>query len=460
VIALGHGLKRALARVMGSQPPHPERRAEPRPPHLSDAPKSSGAGTFLRELGPGLVTGAADDDPSGISTYSQAGAAFGYGLLWTTLISFPLMAAVQLMCARIGLVSGRGLASVLRRYYSPWLLWLACILLLVGNTINIAADLSGMAAGAELLSGVRRVWFVPMFALLILAFLIYGSYAVLSRIFKWLTLVLFAYVGAAFLARPSWVEVAMGTLVPHIAFTRAYLFTFVAILGTTISPYLFFWQASQEVEAEAALEEEIGNRPRRALDRELRTVRTDVLAGMVVSNVVMYFIILTAGATLHAHGHTNVQTAAEAAAALEPMAGRAAALLFTLGLVGTGLLGVPVLAGSAAYAVAEAAAWRRGMDERPYQARNFYLVIAISMLIGVALTFSPIDPISLLLWSAVINGILAPPLIIIVLVICNNARVMADHRNGWVLNTFGTIAAVLMTGAAAALVASWLGWIS
>jgi NRAMP (natural resistance-associated macrophage protein)-like metal ion transporter len=435
------------------------RRRRGRPPKITNKSKPRGIAAFLGDLGPGLVTGAADDDPSGISTYSQAGAAFGYGLLWTALLSFPLMAAIQLMCARLGLVTRRGFASVLRKHYPPWLLWFACVLLLIGNTINIAADLSGMAAGAELLTHVKRGYFVPAFALLILLFLMYGSYALLLRIFKWLTLVLFAYVIAAFLAKPHWGDVAKGTFLPDVRVTKDYLFTFVAILGTTISPYLFFWQAAQEVEADEALNHELGDRPRRALERELRSARTDVLAGMVVSNVVMYFIILTAGATLHAHGHTNVQTAAEAAKALEPVAGRAAALLFTLGLVGTGLLGVPVLAGSAAYAVAEAAAWRRGMDAQPHQARNFYMVIAASMLIGVALTFSPIDPISLLLWSAVVNGILAPPLIIILLIISNNPKVMGSFRNGWSLNALGGIAAVLMSGSAIALVASWLGWI-
>ncbi len=434
-----------------------ERRQRRRPPHPAGKPHERGIGPFLRDLGPGLVTGAADDDPSGISTYSQAGAAFGFGLLWTALLSFPLMVAVQLMCARLGLVTRRGLASVLRKYYPPWLLWFACCLLVVSNTINIAADLSGMGAGAELLTHVNHVWFVPVFAVVILLFLMFGSYAMLLRIFKWLTLVLFAYVAAAFLAKPSWGAVAKGTFLPQISFTKEYLFTFVAIFGTTISPYLFFWQAAQEVEADEALNHELGDRPRRSLERELRSARTDVSAGMIVSNVVMYFIILTAGATLHAHGNTQVQTAAEAAKALEPVAGKLAALLFTLGIVGTGLLGVPVLAGSAAYAVAEAAAWRRGMDAQPHQARNFYLVIAASMLIGVALSFSPIDPIRLLLWSAVINGILAPPLIIIVLVICNNPKVMGSFRNGRTINVFGGIAAVIMTGSALALIASWIG---
>lgn len=442
-----------------TSPAKKERRWRRRPPRLSSEPSERGVGAFLKDLGPGLITGAADDDPSGISTYSQAGAAFGFGLLWTALLSFPLMVAVQLMCARLGLVTRRGLASVLRKYYPPWLLWFACSLLVVGNTINIAADLSGMGAGAELLTHIKHTWFVPVFAIVILLFLMYGSYNSLLRIFKWLTLVLFAYVIAAFLAKPSWSAVAKGTLVPQISFTKEYLFTFVAIFGTTISPYLFFWQAAQEVEADEALNHELGDRPRRALERELRSARTDVLTGMIISNIVMYFIILTAGATLHAHGDTQVQTAAEAARALEPLAGKLAALLFTLGIVGTGLLGVPVLAGSAAYAVAEAAAWRRGMDAQPHQARNFYMVIAASMLIGVALSFSPIDPIRLLLWSAVVNGILAPPLIIIVLVICNNSKVMGSFRNGRALNVFGGIAALIMSGSALALIASWIGLI-
>ncbi len=444
---------------MTTKPDDQDRRASKRPSGSSKRQRGRGISDFLGELGPGLVTGAADDDPSGISTYSQAGAAFGYGLLWTALLSFPLMVAVQLMCARLGLVTRRGLASVLRKYYPPWLLWFACILLLVGNTINIAADLSGMAAGAEMLTHIKRGYFVPVFAGVILLFLMFGSYAVLLRIFKWLTLILFAYVIAAFLAKPNWSDVLKGSLLPEITFSKDYLFTFVAILGTTISPYLFFWQAAQEVEADEALNHELGDRPRRALERELRSARTDVVTGMLVSNLVMYFIILTAGATLHAHGLTNVQTAAEAAKALEPVAGKAAAFLFTLGLVGTGLLGVPVLAGSAAYAVAEGAGWQRGMDALPHQARNFYMVMTAAMLIGVGLTFTPIDPISLLLWSAVTNGLLAPPLIIIVMVICNSRTVMGSFRNGASLNAFGGLAGVIMLGSALALIASWVGLI-
>src|SRR6476660_2809878 len=247
-----------------------DRRAKKRPPSASTKRAGRGIGDFLGDLGPGLVTGAADDDPSGISTYSQAGAAFGYGLLWTALVSFPLMVAVQLMCARLGLVSRRGLAAVLRKYYPPWLLWFSCLLLLVGNTINIAADLSGMAAGAELLTHIKRGYFVPVFAGIILLFLMYGSYALLLKIFKWLTLVLFAYVIAAFLAKPVWSAVAKGTLVPQISFTKAYLFTFVAIFGTTISPYLFVSQAAEKGEAAEALNIEVGCPPRRALESSFR----------------------------------------------------------------------------------------------------------------------------------------------------------------------------------------------
>lgn len=411
--------------------------------------------SFVRELGPGLVTGAADDDPSGIATYSLAGAAFGYHLLWTAIVTLPLMTAVQLMCARIGVVTRRGLAAVLREHYSRWLLWFACLLLLVANTINIAADLGGMGAAASMLSGIPSVWFVPAFTITILALLIFASYAYMTRIFKWLTLVLFAYVLAAFVANPDWFEVFRETFLPRIQYTHDYLLTFVAILGTTISPYLFFWQAAQNAEQKEHLEKKIEGRPRRAMERELRSSGRDVGAGMFISNLIMFFIILTAGATLHKAGQTNIETAEQAAAALRPLAGNAAYLLFTLGLVGTGMLAVPVLAGSAAYALAEAGAWNAGMSEKIHDARNFYGVIAIAMLIGMAMNFAHFNAVRLLFWTAVINGLLASPLIIILLFVCNNPKVMGDHRNGWKLNLFGILAAALMTFAGVALVFSW-----
>jgi NRAMP (natural resistance-associated macrophage protein)-like metal ion transporter len=409
-----------------------------------------------RELGPGLITGAADDDPSGIASYSQAGAAFGYATLWIALVTLPLMAAVQLMCARIGIVARSGLASVLREHYPRWLLWLACTMLLVGNIVNIAADLGGMAAAASLLTGVPSVWFVPAFALLILGVLVFASYERMTRALKWMTLALFSYVFAAFLARPDPVAVIANTLIPHIEWSRDFLFMLVAILGTTISPYLFFWQAAQNAEQDAYLRQRLIGRPQRANHREQRAATRDVNARMFFSNAIMYFIILTAAATLHRAGVTDVVTAADAASALKPLAGPGAAALFTIGLVGTGMLGVPVLAGSAAYAIAEAAAWRRGMDEKVHTARQFYGVIALAMIVGMLLNFSHVNAIRLLIWSAVINGLLAPPLIVIILVVCNNAAVMGRHRNGRTLNILGGLAALAMFLAAGALIYSWL----
>ena len=412
------------------------------------------AGSLLRELGPGLISGAADDDPSGIATYSQAGAAFGYGLLWTALLTLPLMAGVQLMCARIGIVARTGLASVLRKHYSRWLLWFACLLLLVGNTINIAADLGGMAAAATLLTGIPSVWFVPVFTVLILVLLIYASYTTMTRILKWMTLALFAYIFAAVLAHPSWLQVLRGTLRPDVKLSKEALLTFVALLGTTISPYLFFWQAAQSAEQEEHVEQRFPHRARRALSRVLLSAEHDVNMGMFISNLIMYAIILTTAATLHRHGITDIQTANQAATALRPVAGPLASWLFSFGLIGTGMLGVPVLAGSAAYAVAEAASWNRGMDETMSTASHFYGVIGVAMLIGMILAFSKANAIKLLFFSAVVNGILAPPLIIIILIVCNNAKIMHRYKNGRALNILGGAAAVLMTAAALGLLVS------
>jgi NRAMP (natural resistance-associated macrophage protein)-like metal ion transporter len=429
------------------QPPRPRTRTEV---------AAHEAKSYFRNLGPGLITGAADDDPSGIATYSQAGAAFGFGFLWATFLTLPLMAAVQLMCARVGIVARSGLASVLRKHYPVWVLWMACMLLLVGNVINIAADLGGMAAAVHLLTGLPSVWFVPVFTGVILALLIYASYEIMTRVLKWLSIVLFAYVVSGFLAKPDWWEVLRGTVIPQITFSHEYLLTLVAILGTTISPYLFFWQAAQNAEQEAHLARALRGKPRRALQRELRVARRDVNAGMFVSNAIMYFIILTTGATLHQAGQTDIQSAAQAAEALRPVAGDAAALLFTVGIIGTGMLAIPVLAGSAAYAIAEAAAWRSGMDETPHSAKHFYGVIAVAMVGGMLLALMDANAIKLLFGAAVINGLLAPPLIIIILLVCNNRDVMKRYRNGKALNILGGLAALLMTGSAVALLWSWL----
>jgi len=403
---------------------------------------------FFSDLGPGLITGAADDDPSGISTYSVAGAAFGYLPLWTALCSFPLMAAVQLMCARLGMVTGLGLAGVIRRRYAPWVLWSSCALLVVANVINIAADLGGMAEATMMVTGVPVAVSVPAYGVVIVGLLMWSSYRAIARVFKWLTLVLFAYVVTAFVAHVDWRLALQATFMPHVEWSRAYFSVLVAILGTTISPYLFFWQAAEEVEEERAMGRNLAKR-RGATRKELAAARTDVVTGMFVSNAIMYFIIVTTAATLHAHGKTDIGTAREAAEALRPLAGAGAYWLFTLGLIGTGMLAVPVLAGSCAYAIAEAEAWRGSLNRRPRQAKRFYLVLAVAMALGIWLNYAGLNAIRLLFTTAVINGVLAPPLILIVLFLTSDRKVMGDAVNsrtsailGWITFAVMTIAAV------------------
>jgi NRAMP (natural resistance-associated macrophage protein)-like metal ion transporter len=409
---------------------------------------------FFRNLGPGLITGAADDDPSGISTYSVTGASFGYAPLWTALFSFPLMAAVQMMCARLGMVSGLGLAGVIRRTYPPWVLWGACSVLIVANVVNIGADLGGMSEATEMVTGVNSLIWTPLYATVIISLLFWTSYGFIAKVFKWLTLVLFAYVIAAFLARPDWRAVLRYTFVPHVEWSSAYIATFVGILGTTISPYLFFWQASQEVEEERKKGRTLVEEREGATDEELRASRTDVITGMFFSNLVMYFIILTTAATLHAHGETNITSAQQAAEALKPLAGHWAYALFTLGIIGTGMLGVPVLAGSAAYAVAEARNWRGTLEDRPRLAKKFYAIVASAMVLGLVLDYLGIDAVKMLFWSAVLNGVLAPPLIVLVVLLTSSKKVMGTRTNSRVMKWLGWAAAAIMTVAAVAMFAT------
>lgn len=426
------------------------------PQAVLDPPKRSGLQSFLDELGPGLITGAADDDPSGISTYSVAGASFGYATLWTALLSFPLMAAVQLMCARLGMVTGCGLASVIRTRYPRWVLWLACSLVIVANIFNIGADLGGMADAMQMMSGIRAYYWTPFFAALIIALLMWTSYSTMARVFKWLTLVLFAYVITAFLAHPNWSAVLRATFIPRIQWTRDYLAVLVGILGTTISPYLFFWQAAQEVEEDRQRGKTTVAQRRGSTNMELRIAQKDVLTGMLLSNLVMYFLILTTGATLHVHGVTQIETAKQAAEALLPLAGKGAYLLFTLGLVGTGMLAVPVLAGSSAYAIAEAAKWKSAsLGILPQRARKFYAVIAIAIVVGLALDFAGFNAVRMLFWSAILNGLLAPPLVVMVVLLTSDRKVMGSRTNSRGMQTLGWICAVVMSGAAIALLASW-----
>ena len=411
---------------------------------------------FFQELGPGLTSGAADDDPSGISTYSVTGASFGYGQLWTALFSFPLMAAVQLMCARLGMVTGQGLAGVVRRRYSAPVLWSACALLIVANVFNIGADLGGMAEVTQMTTGVSAFVWLPLFTVGIVVLLVWLNYKRIAQIFKWLTLVLFAYIIAAFLAHPRWSDVLKATFVPQINWDATYLATFLGVLGTTISPYLFFWQAAQEVEEERKIGRKTVHARRGATDKELATARTDVLTGMAFSNLVMYFIILTTGATLYVSGHRNIGTAREAAEALRPLAGEGAYALFALGLIGTGMLGVPVLAGSAAYAISEAMHWRGSLSDQPRKAPKFYAVLAIALMLGLVLNFLKINAVRMLFWSAVLNGALAPPLVVLVTLLSSDRKTMESRISNPLLQVLGWLTAIVMSLATVVMIVLWL----
>jgi NRAMP (natural resistance-associated macrophage protein)-like metal ion transporter len=410
---------------------------------------------FLARLGPGVVTGASDDDPSGIGTYAVAGASLGYSTLWTALVTWPLMAAMQLICARVGMVTGRGLAGVMRRYYGPAIFVPAIIALVLANTINAGVDIGAIAAGINLLVDVPVSVLVFPIALVLLALQVFGSYALIARLFKWLSLALLAYIGSALYARPDAWQVFQGTFVPRLRLDREYLATLVAILGTTISPYLFFWQASQEVEEEKAHGATTLRQRQGASSDDLYYAAWDVNLGMFFSNLVMYFIILATAATLHRAGQTEIRTAADAALALKPLAGEAASLLLTLGLIGSGFLAVPILTTSSAYAVCEACKRPHGLDEKPHRARLFYALIVGSTLLGTAVNFLGIDVMALLFWTGVLNGLLAPPLMVIVMLISSNKAIMGKRINGPWIRLLGWAATGLMFLAAIGLVATW-----
>ncbi|MEX3786365.1 NRAMP family divalent metal transporter [Paraburkholderia sp. BR14374] len=404
--------------------------------------------SWIRRLGPGLITGAADDDPSGIGTYSQAGAQFGFNLLWVILITYPLMTAIQLVSAQIGRVTGKGLASNIRAHYPAWLLYGAVALLVVANVINIAADLSAMGAAAGLLlPGPQHLYVVGLgaFSVILQIFVPYESYA---RILKWTALSLLAYVAVALIVPIPWGEVARAIVLPRISLTSDYLTMIVAVLGTTISPYLFFWQASQEVEEmrSAPQQAPLRRAPHQA-PAQLRRIRFDTWVGMGVSNFVAFFIMLTAAATLHLH-HIEVKTSADAARALEPFAGRFAYVLFALGIIGTGLLALPVLAGSAAYAAAGSFRWRSSLALHLTLAREFYAVIALAIVGGVAITFMHFDPIRALYWSAVINGVTAVPIMVVMMLMARSRRVMGQFAVKGVLAWGGWLATLAMALAA------------
>jgi len=375
-------------------------------------------------LGPGVITGAADDDPSGIATYSIAGAQFGTTLLWTPVITWPLMAAVQSMCARIGMVTGHGLASTLRSRFPRSVLAVAAGSLMLANTINIGADLTGMGDAMELLTSVNSHFWVIGFGVFIAWASIRLRYIMLANVLKWLALVLFAYVITAISLRPDWSSVVNAMAIPRLPEGRAAWGMLVAILGTTISPYLFFWQASQEVEEEKSMGRHSLPERRGATPAEILNRKIDVGVGTFFSNLVMFFIILTSALTLHANGMTAPQTSRDVAVALRPLAGQFASLLYTIGLVGTGLLAIPTLAGSAAYALAETFHWREGIDERFPRARRFYVVLSVSILAGIGMDFAGLNAIKVLYWAAVINGLLAPFLLLGILIVASDRRIM------------------------------------
>jgi len=399
--------------------------------------------SLLKSIGPGVITGAADDDPSGIATYSIAGAQLGTKLLWTAFLTWPLMAAVQMMCARIGKVTGKGLAGNFSQRFPRWLLLVFVIALLGANTINIAADLAGMADAAAMVTGINSHWFVVAFALLISWATVRLQYHQIANVLKWLVLVLFAYPITAFIVGADWGQVLRDTLVPSMPHSRNEWATLVAILGTTISPYLFFWQASEEVEEEKSAGQSTLALRRGATSEELGLRNIDVGVGAFFSNMVMFFIILTTAITLNRHHITNIETSRQAAEALRPLAGNFAATLFTWGIVGVGFLAIPTLAGSTAYAFAETLGWRQGLSKKLKQARWFYALILGSTGMGVALDFIGINPVKALYWTAVINGLLAPFLLVAILIVAADKKLMQNQpssRLGWIVVAITTIA--------------------
>ncbi|MFN8572420.1 MAG: divalent metal cation transporter [Gemmatimonadaceae bacterium] len=407
--------------------------------------------SWWKAAGPGIVAGAADDDPSGIATYSIAGAQFGTALLWTALLTWPLMAAVQSMCARIGMVTGRGLMAALRKKFSRPLLVGAACLLFIANTVNVGADLAGMADAAELLTSVNSHVLVMVFAVSIGWATIRFRYATIGSVMRWLALTLLVYIVTAFVVGPTWGPVLRATVVPQVPSTPGAWATLLAVLGTTISPYLFFWQASQEVEEEKAIGRRTVADRVGASNLEIRNRKIDVGAGTFAAIVTMYFIMLTTALTLHAHGLTSLTTSREVAQALEPLAGRFAALLYTLGLLGTGFLAIPTLTGSSAYAFAEIFGWRQGMDEQLRGAPAFYAVLSLSLAMGVLLDFLNISPVRALFYSAVLNGLLAPVLLFGILMVARDKTLMRGQTSSMIGQVTVGVAVLVMGAAAIAM---------
>ena len=399
---------------------------------------------YLRVLGPGVITGASDDDPSGIGTYSSVGAMFGFAILWTAAWLLPIMLAVQEVSARIGIVANHGLANVLQKHYGKKIVLGIVAILLIANVVNIGADLGAMAASLKMLTGADLYFGSVLFALVIILMEIFFQYHVYVRVLKWLTLSVFAYIFAGFMAHPNWLEVLKSAFVPTMRFNANYVFALIAIFGTTITPYLFFWQTSEEVEENKMLKVKWN---KLAVHTRVREMRTDVGAGMLLANIVFFFIILTTAQVLFKNGVTNIGSAEQAAQALRPFAGNLSYMLFALGIIGTGVLAVPILAGSGAYALCEVMKWREGLELKFSRAKGFYLIIAFSIIVGLAINFIGIEPIKALYYAAYLNGIIALPLLIAIMIVGNDKRIMgAETHPGWV-KFFGWLAVVFMSAA-------------
>ena len=399
---------------------------------------------FLRVLGPGVITGASDDDPSGIGTYSSVGAMFGYAILWTAAWLLPVMLAVQESCARIGIVTNHGLAHVLQKHYRKKVVLGIVVLLIIANVVNIGADLGAMAASLRMLTGLNFYFAALAFALLVIFLELFFRYHTYVRVLKWLTLSVFAYIFAGFMTHPNWGEVLQNVFVPKLVLNKGYIFALIAIFGTTITPYLFFWQTSEEVEENKLIKFKKGSE---VIHSRMREMRTDVGAGMILANVVFFFIIVTTAQVLFKNGITNIESAEQAALALRPFAGNLAYLFFALGIIGTGLLAVPILAGSGAYALCEIMKWHEGLELKFSRARGFYLIIAISIIVGLAMNFIGIEPIKALYYAAYLNGIIALPLLVAIMIVGNDKRIMGVETHPRWVKFFGWAAVLFMVAA-------------
>lgn len=409
-----------------------------------------------KAIGLGIITGAADDDPSAIGTYASAGAQFGTAILWLAPVVLPMMFTVVYLSSKLGQVSGRGLFQVIRDFYPRWLLWAVLVGVTIGNTIEAAADLGGMAAALGIFIALPIPWIVAAVAAALLALQMFGSYATIRSVFRWLTLALLAYVAAALLARPNPGEILRGTLLPTVRFDRDFLSIVVAIIGTSLSAYIYTWESNQQVEekiedGKTRLSQRIG-----ASNSELARSRRDVLIGMLFSNAVMYFIMMSTGATLHAHGQTNIETAAQAAEALRPLAGEGASVLFTVGIIGVGFLAVPVMTAGAAYDLAQAFGWKASLHARPGEAPAFYWFIAGLTAVAVVLNFLGFNPMRALVWSGIVQGFSTPPLLLLIMLMTNSRRIMGDKVNSRWMNALGWITTTAVFSASAGLVATWL----